>query len=643
MGSKSPARWLEQGRRHHRAGRLEEALEAYRRCLEHSPRQPQVLILTAMAASQAGRLEDAEGYARRAVASRDDPAARMTLGRVLLQAGNLEDALDCFRRVAKDSAMAPDAGFHAGQVLHRLGRRKEAAEMLEAAVRLRPDHAPAWNQLGVVRMALGQTGPACQAFRKSLEFRSRDPGTLVNLASACLRLGDHAAAMRALDTAREGNPDSPGVLPVLAAVERSLGRLPEALDAWEKSVQLEPVNANNWAGLGSARQASGDLAGAEAAYRRALEVDPQNSDAIAGMAEWLDWRGRCESGLEMLEQVPDDRRSPGIELVAGRLLNRLGDVAEAKRRLEAAIPAAVTDAPLRRQFAFSLGEACDRLDEVDDAWRWYMEGNGLTPAEFDPVAHRRWLDRLLDLAPSSRTDSRGRGIVFIVGMPRSGTTLVEQILAAHPDVAAAGELPFLGRLVQDLVSEQANGGSAAGVAPDIGSSYLERVAELKGSALVMTDKMPLNYQYLAIIRATLPGAKVVHCRRDLRDTALSCLFTDFIDPALGFATRLDWLADYMLAYREFMDALSALLPDHFLMNLDYESLVAEPEPEIRRLLAFAGLAWHPGCVGFHDHDRFAGTASHAQVRQPLYRTSVGRWRRYARQMEVLLERIGPID
>ncbi len=643
MSSKSAARWLQEGRRLHRAGRAEEALKAYRRCLEVAPGQPRVLILAAMAAAQAGRLEEAEGHARRALDARDDPAARMTLGRVLMQAGNLEDALVCFRAAVSDSAMAPDACFHAGQALHRLGRREEAAEMLEAAVRLRPDHAPAWNQLGVVRMALGQARPACEAFRRSLEFRSRDPATLANLASACLRLGDHANATQALDAAREADPDSPRVLPVLALVERSLGRLPEALAAWEKSVRLEPVNANNWAGLGSARQASGDLDGAETAYRRALEIDPRNADAIAGMAEWLDWRGRCESGLEMLEQVPEDRRSPGIELVAGRLLNRLGDAAQARRRLEAAIPEAVTDAPLRRQFAFSLGEACDRLDDVDDAWRWYMEGNGLTPAEFDADAHRRWLDRLREPAPASRTDSRGHGIVFIVGMPRSGTTLAEQILAAHPEVSAAGELPFLGRLVQGLASEQGDGGSAGGVATDVGASYLERVAELKGSAPVMTDKMPLNYQYLAIIRATLPGAKVVHCRRDTRDTALSCLFTDFIDPALGFATRLDWLADYLLAYREFMDALSAVLPDSFLLELDYESLVTDAEPEIRRLLAFVGLPWHQGCVRFHDQDRFAGTASHAQVRQPLYQTSVGRWRRYARQMEALLERIGSAD
>jgi len=157
----------------------------------------------------------------------------------------------------------------------------------------------------------------------------------------------------------------------------------------------------------------------------------------------------------------------------------------------------------------------------------------------------------------------------------------------------------------------------------------------------MTDKMPLNYQYVGVIRAALPAATIIHCRRDLRDVVLSCFFTDFIDPALGFATRLDWLAEYALAYRQFMEDWGADLQG-IMLEVGYESLVADPETEIRRLLKSLGLAWNPACARFHEQDRFAATASHAQVRRPIYRESVGRWRKYAHYLGPLVKSLGAL-
>lgn len=641
MNVKGWAHLLEQARRRHRAGDAGGALEGYRRCLQRMPDHPQVLMLAAMAAAQAGHLEEAAAHARHAVSARDDAAARMTLGRVLLQAGELEEALDCFRHATGDAATAADAGFHAGQILHRLGRSAEAAQALETVLVSRPDHGPAWNQLGVIHLTQGRVTAAREAFQSSLRVRPRDPGTLANLAAACRRLGDDASSARALETALAIAPESVPVLAGLAALERGRGRLPEALAAWERCVEADPDRADSWAGLGSARQAAGDLEGAESALRRALALDPANPDAIAGLGEWFEWQGKSEAGLDALSQAPDGCHSAGMALVAGRLLRRLGRAEEARRRLEGAVPAAAQDKPLRRQFAFSLGDVCDELGDPEAAWQWYEEGNCLTPAVFDPSAHRRWLAHLRDLTPAASPDLEGEGITFIVGMPRSGTTLVEQILAAHPDVSAAGELPVLGRLVQAFDAEGTRPGSSDSGVP-IGARYLESVAEYRQGAAMMTDKMPLNYQYLGIIRSVLPRARIIHCRRDLRDVALSCFFTDFIDPALGFATRLDWLADYALAYRAFMEGWSGRLGGRRL-DIDYESLVTAPDLEIRRMLEFLELPWNPACLRFHAQDRFAATASHAQVRRPVYQTSVGRWRTYARHLAPLIERLEADD
>ncbi|MGI9263403.1 MAG: sulfotransferase family protein, partial [Gammaproteobacteria bacterium] len=220
------------------------------------------------------------------------------------------------------------------------------------------------------------------------------------------------------------------------------------------------------------------------------------------------------------------------------------------------------------------------------------------------------------------------------GMPRSGTTLVEQILSAHPETYAAGELSSLGRLA--LAATAADPPVSPERAREIGNQYLSELPDEASPARRVTDKMPLNFLYLSLMQAALPGARVIHCRRDPRDVALSCYFIDFIDPTLGFSTRLDWLGDYINRYLDQMamwrESLS--LP---LLEIDYESLVAEPEDGCRQLVDFAGLDWDPACLAFHQQERVAGTASHAQVRKPVYTSSVARWRRYESHLEPLMQ------
>jgi hypothetical protein len=278
---------------------------------------------------------------------------------------------------------------------------------------------------------------------------------------------------------------------------------------------------------------------------------------------------------------------------------------------------------------------CDAEGDFRAAWDWYAEGNRLTPAEYDPLDNAGRLARFDSLAEAAVQGDVGRGVVFIIGMPRSGTTLAEQILARHPRVHAAGELPNLERLAEDVLRS----GSATNVDwSAVGRRYVDALPATPGDGLLVTDKMPLNFRYLGLVRAALPGARVVHCQRDPRDTALSCYFTDFIDPSLGFATRLDWLADFVNDYLRHMATWSRRLGDR-MFGLGYEAILTEPRKVVGELLAFLGLSWEPDCLDFHSGDRVAATASHAQVRVPLYRTSMGRWKSYAAYLEPLLTRL----
>jgi hypothetical protein len=246
---------------------------------------------------------------------------------------------------------------------------------------------------------------------------------------------------------------------------------------------------------------------------------------------------------------------------------------------------------------------------------------GAWEAEVSAIC-RDWTPAALAALPPGSDSIRP---LFVVGMPRSGTTLVEQILSAHPEVFPGGELPTLGVLAHQAAGLDHSPGARE--LADLGRRYLAALPAASRGRRRVTDKMPLNFRYLGLLQGILPGARIVHCRRDLRDVALSCFATDFIDPALGFATRIDWLADYLRFYEEvvtrWQDDLAVPV-----LELEYEALVRDPEPWIRRLVAFADLSWDEGCLSFHRQRRVATTASHAQVRQPIHTRSIGRWRHY---------------
>ncbi|MEE8444459.1 MAG: sulfotransferase, partial [Alphaproteobacteria bacterium] len=229
--------------------------------------------------------------------------------------------------------------------------------------------------------------------------------------------------------------------------------------------------------------------------------------------------------------------------------------------------------------------------------------------------------------------------VFIVGMPRSGTSLIEQILASHPEVAGAGELMFLGEAVGRLRREaDYPAAPPPALARDVANGFLERLARAGGDARRITDKMPSNFMHAGLIAMLFPGARIIHTRRDPADTCLSCFFQNFAGTSLAFSYDLADLGHYYRQYSRLMEHWRQCLPDRpGLLEVDYEKLVGHQERESRRLIEFLGLDWSDSCLSFHETKRVVTTASHSQVRQPVYRTSVGRWKRYGDRLAPLLK------
>jgi tetratricopeptide (TPR) repeat protein len=538
---------------------------------------------------------------------------------------------------------------------HRVGRLDEAERLYREILAAIPHHADSLHLLGVLALDAGKVGEALELIDQALEI------------SPC-----HVAARMSL-----GN-----------ALLRS-NRVADAVTAYERVVELKPDLAEGYFNLGNALQLLGRLQDAVDAYNTSLRLKPDYAKAYNNLGNALRTLGRMEEALETYD-LAISRRTIGFEAALENkalLLKALGRVAESLQTTDEALafdPNSVAawhirvqlkkfapaDAEIdameavlagreqrlcledRARLRFALGKACLDAGDAERAFAHLSEGNRLkrSALTYDSEATARGI---LEIARTFTPDLMARlagagdptqAPVFIVGMPRSGTTLVEQILASHPEVHGAGELTLL-RDVVGGVSVSAPEGPAdysrllAQLEPRdlafLGSRYAERLCALAPGKRRVIDKEPLNFLYCGLIHLILPNARIVHCRRNAVDTCLSCYTKPFVGE-LGFTYDLRELGLYYRRYEMLMAHWRTLLPPACFIEVDYEALVEDLEGEGRRLLGFCGLEWHEACLAFHQTRRHILTASATQVREPLYRTSVGRWKSYARYLEPLL-------
>ncbi|MBV9156336.1 MAG: sulfotransferase [Acidobacteriaceae bacterium] len=531
------------------------------------PQQVERLLALATDLLRAGRPADAIAPLREAaVLQPSNPLIQHDLGLACLEIGLLPDAVAAFEGAVARDPHYTEAYFRLGIALEKLGDIRGAIAAYDRATELLPSMTEAWFRAGALVYALGHRDEAIGCFRRAAATGGKTTFGRLGKARALLTEGRNHEAEKVLRHTLALDPSNAMAHDLLGDLLSEFGRFEEARECFERAIAIAPL-----------------LAGS---YYELVRCRPVTSDD--GLLERME-AALATPGLEAAQRLR-------LHLAIGKAAEDLGDYALAMQHFDAADD-------VRRDFA-SFDSAAFSV-------------------EIDRLIARctpEWIGRAPELGSSDAKP------VLIIGMPRSGTTLVEQIVSMHPEVEAGGELNFWNERGAAWHSSGAAGNETPFLAK-AAADYLRVLRAIAPKAARVTDKMPFNFLWAGLIHVAFPRATIIHCRRAAIDTALSIHQTHF-HPSLAFPTGGAELVAYFRSYQRLIDHFRSVLPADRFVEVDYEDLTCAPEPVIRRIIAACGLAWNDACLRPENNPRAVNTPSKWQTRQPIYRTSVGRWRRY---------------
>jgi tetratricopeptide (TPR) repeat protein len=567
-----------------RTGRAAQGVELLREALALDHRSAEARSELAMLLRAAGRNEEAIAAARHAVRlGPDDAGGYNNLGLCYLAAERLPKATEAFQRAIALKAEVPMFHYNLGLALEQRSRDFEAIAAFRQALALAADHADAHAHLGRLLVQHGQPAEAAEHYRRAAVLQPDVTLAAVHQAEALMHEGRAAQAETCLRAALESQPQSGLAHEALGVLLQRVGRFDEAVASFAAAVQLQPKRVSAYAGL-----------------VRGKRIDPEDGHLVESMEALA--RDRTLAPREHAE----------LHFALGKAYDDLGE------------------------YQLAIGHF-DRANEIEAGWlrsagRW-----------FDRRARAEFVERMIATFPAARFARRAAGAsdsdlpILIVGMPRSGTTLVEQILSSHPEIGAAGELNYWTDRPPLVGAQHAVPGDAR--LRELAAGYLALLRTAAPAALRVTDKMPANFLVLGLIHLALPEARIIHCRRDPLDTCLSIYSTQFSHP-LDFAHDRANLVFFYQQYQRLMAHWRRVIPVTRLLEIDYETLVEDTETVTRTMIGFCGLDWDAGCLRHERNPHLITTPSVWQARQPVYRGAVGRGRRY-RPWLGAFERLAP--
>lgn len=641
---------LAMARIHAHLGDAALALRHARQAVELDPDYAEAQVFLACQTLVTGQPAEAEPAAREALRlSPDSPEATAALAGALRAQGRHLEALAAYQRLREIAPARTDALLETAEIHETLGAVAPALATCREALATGPRDPALLLRLGLAFLRLRAPDAAADCFRAAAAAAPGSFEACNELGNACLALGQVREAEAAFRRAIDLKPDLAAAHANLGIVLQLQGQHDASLVCYREAVRLDPRQAELHYRQAAGLEAVGHFDEALVACQRALALRPDYPEAVAGVAGILERKGELRAAFDLVAPHVID---PGADLklvqiyaeLAAKLAEDSQGIQALERRLRNRTGIYQRDI---QQACAVLGRLHDKAGAHDQAFDYFREAARLRPNTFDMARHLDYTARLRQLfsreflvtAPRSGVDSARP--VFVVGMPRSGTTLAEQIFASHPQGFGAGEMTQISRISAGL--REALGSAASypdclraarpAVLEGFAREYLRALHDKDPKAVRVVDKMPHNFLHLGLINLLFPAAHVIHMRREPRDTCLSCYTQDF-NSSHGYTTDLEALGTYYLDYDRLMRHWREVL-DIPLLEVSYEELVADFETQARAMIEFAGLAWDDACLRFYEKKRNIATPSYDQVRQPIYDKSVNRWKRYATHLAPL--------
>jgi tetratricopeptide (TPR) repeat protein len=587
------------------AGDYLAAAENLRAFLQQTPNHAEARLMQGIACVQLGRPKLAEANLLATLQLEPKSCdALVWLAQLRRLTGLPSEAAELCRKAIVIDERSPAAFNILGLCCLETKKGSEAVKAFERLVSLTPSAAEPWTNLGLSLRLASRSEEATAAFRRAMELA---PDAEINYIELSEQLRNDSAWQEAIDVLRVGLQRIPRSIAIALLLAKTFAHVRDFANAdrvYKLAAELDPAAKVSY---GSWLQQQGRFAESEAWLRRAIEQDPRQGQAYLALAEasLLSVEER-----EVIEQATQAQKDPA--------LGKLNCI----------------------YLSYALGKANDQAGRFEEAARYFREANDAAYAlhnggmGFDPAITKGYPDKIAKiysrkiLATHRHLGSDSEAPILIVGMIRSGTTLLDQIVSSHSCVGAAGELPFWKQTGDKFNRHWYDVGIAEDVWQEIQDGYLAVLSRESGGALRVTDKMPLNFELLGMIHLAFPKAKMLHIRRSPADTCLS-IYQNYYGPGPNFTYNWENLLTYYISYLRFMELWRSILPEGALLEIDYEALVTDSEATIRSVIQFLGLPWEDACL---HPDRNAGpvdTPSKWQVRQPFYRSSVEKWRNYA--------------
>ena len=551
------------------------------------------------------------------------------------QSGEIDNAIKCYKdAISKNPNLWQAQNNLANLALYK-GEYGEAMYLYEKALELNPENPIIQNNIGNVLIGQKKFQEAKKWFSKSLK---KDPNYVEAISNFGLCLAEENKIDEAETYFRKAikiNPSFSNAYNNLAMILKKKEKFYEAVKEYENAIKFNPNFSDAYCNLAISLMDIGKINEAETNFLQALKADPNNVHTKISYAGFLKTSGKIDQATKLYQSIISENPDIDAELYRNFAHTKTFSREDQDiRRMELIIKKNNLDKHSKTHLCFALGKAYEDLGQIEKSFNYIKEGNAIVRKtyQYDTNDMKKYFNNIVDIFQPDLIDKfRNSGLgeknhIFILGMPRSGTSLVEQILSSHTKVCGGGEIKYVedsitevGKKRQSTYPESVKTFSPADLA-EIGSLYLNKTKQFLGSKEFLTNKLPQNFLYLGIIKLIFPKSKIIHCTRDPLDNCIS-LYKNYFVGHQGYAYDLEELGAYYNLYKKLMKHWHKLFPDGF-FEIHYDNLVKDQKDQTLQLLKFCQLDWEENCLAFHKTKRIVNTASSVQIRKPIYKDSL---------------------